>query len=232
MFCQFTEAAVKTSTMNLPIIAQSKNYIVINKPAGVSVHNDPADVIHLLKKQLPSGSYQDIYPVHRLDKETSGLLVVALNEKSAASLAAQFQSGETTKIYSAVLRGAITDLTLHWKWAISDKAEGRKNPQGMSKDRVNAETLVTVEKTNKFFSLVRVKILTGRQHQIRKHAAMARHAILGDDRYSDPKYNSKMAELYKTDRMFLHAQKLTIKIDNESHTFEAPLPSEFLSILD
>ena len=217
--------------MNLPILAQSKNYVVINKPAGVSVHNDPSDVIHLLKKQLPTGSYQDIYPVHRLDKETSGLLLIALNEKTAVSLAAQFQSGETTKVYSAVLRGAIEELTLHWKWAISDKAEGRKNPQGMSKDRVSAETLVTVEKTNKFFSLVRVRILTGRQHQIRKHAAMARHAIVGDDRYSDPKYNARMAEIYKTNRMFLHATKLSIKIDNENHTFEAPIPSEFEQIL-
>jgi tRNA pseudouridine65 synthase len=217
--------------MNLPVVERSKHWIVINKPVGVSVHNETNDVRALLKKQLNPGTYEEIYPVHRLDKETSGILIVALEEEMAAQLAEQFQSSKAQKEYSAVLRGGIEGKNeLNWNWDISDKAEGRKNPQGLLKDRVKSQTLVEIKEANKFFSLVNLKLMTGRQHQIRKHAAIAKHAIVGDSRYNDPKYNSRMADFYKTDRMFLHARKLSLNIGGRVQTFETPLPPEFKSL--
>lgn len=218
--------------LTLPILEKSQTWVLIDKPAGVSVHNDTDDVRSLLSQQLPKGSFQDIYPVHRLDKETSGLLLVALNSTTARELAEQFQSRQTEKYYLAVLRGSIpiTSDWQTWSYPISDKAEGRKNPQGLSKDRVEAQTLYRVREANKFFSLVEVKILTGRQHQIRKHSALAKHAIVGDSRYNDPKYNERMTQIYKTDRMFLHAWRLEIKIEGLPKSFEAPLPTEFSNL--
>lgn len=224
----------------LPIIAQGPHWLVINKPAGVSVHNDPEDVCHLLRKQL--SGFEDIHPVHRLDKETSGLLLIALNAKRAHELAVKFQTHDCEKSYFALLRGVVSapkpsdsesnsDSWNTWKWPLTDKAEGRKNPQGLAKDRVEACTDYRVIKSSKYFSLLEIKIHTGRQHQIRKHSALAKHSILGDARYGDPKYNSRMAELYQTDRMFLHAAKLKIKIDDKEHVFEAPLPEEFTKVL-
>jgi tRNA pseudouridine65 synthase len=214
------------------IIEQSKDWLIINKPAGISVHNEEGDVLSLLRKQLAPGSFQDIYPVHRLDKETSGLMVVALNPKTATALAEQFQAHATEKLYCAVLRGTLplSNTWLEWATPISDKAEGRKNPQGLSADRVEAKSLYRVLKSNQYFSLVEVKILTGRQHQIRKHAVLAKHPVVGDARYGDPKDNERIAKLYGTNRMFLHAFRLSLLIEGQVRTFEAPLTSEFSSL--
>lgn len=213
----------------LPVVEKSKNWLIINKPVGVSVHNEAGDVRSLLKKQLHPGTFHDIYPVHRLDKETSGLLVVATEQETAASLAEQFQTHKAEKMYYALLRGSmpVSDEWQEWSVPISDKAEGRKNPQGLLKDRVEAKSLYRVLQSNPYFSLVEVRLLTGRQHQIRKHAALAKHAIVGDSRYGDPKYNSKMAQMYGTDRMFLHAFRLSLPIGGRVQTFETPLPPEF-----
>lgn len=218
----------------LPLIEKSKNWVVINKPAGISVHNEAGDVRSLLKKQLTPGTFSDIYPVHRLDKETSGILVVATEAETAASLAEQFQKHTAEKFYYAVLRGAMPVANEFQEWAtpISDKAEGRKNPQGLLKDRVPAKTLYKVLKSNKYFSLVEFQLLTGRQHQIRKHAALAKHAIVGDTRYGDQKYNDRMAGIYGTNRMFLHAFRLRLSLDSgQAQTFETPIPPEFTRML-
>jgi len=218
---------------SLPLIAQDSSWIIINKPAGVSVHNAPSDsgqdVIQILKKQLKAGTFTDIHPVHRLDKETSGLLLIALNGKAAKELAEQFQERSCEKTYFAVLRGSmpVSEKWQSWSMPISDKSEGRKNPQGLSKDRVEARTDFKVVKSSKYFSLIEVKLLTGRQHQIRKHSAIAKHNIIGDGRYGDPKHNERMAKIYGTDRMFLHAARLKIRVDGQERLFEAPLPEEF-----
>lgn len=218
-----------TTSQTLAIVFQGHDWLIINKPAGVSVHNDIGDVRTLLKKQLPPGSFEDIYPVHRLDKETSGLLLLATQAKTAAALAEQFQNHKTEKIYFAILRGTlpVADQWLEWSMPLSDKAEGRRNPQGMTRDRVEAKTRYRVVKSNKYFSLIEVELLTGRQHQIRKHAVLAKHQIVGDTRYGDAKYNARIAEMYKTNRMFLHAARLSLEIEGKLHTFEAPLPPEF-----
>jgi tRNA pseudouridine65 synthase len=217
----------------LEILQQGTSWLVVNKPAGISVHNDPNDVCQILKKQLKPGSFSDIHPVHRLDKETSGLLLIALNAKAAKDLAEQFQARTCQKTYFALLRGAIpvSETWQQWNQPISDKAEGRKNPQGLAKDRQEARTEYKVVEASAYFSLIEVNLLTGRQHQIRKHSAMAKHSIVGDGRYGDPKYNSRMAEMYKTDRMFLHAARLKISIDGQEQVFEAPLPPEYKKLL-
>lgn len=230
---RITKITMLHNMVNLPIIAHGPSWLVINKPSGVSVHNDPQDVVQLLRKQLKAGTFEDIHPVHRLDKETSGLLLIALNAKAAKDLAEKFQARDCKKIYFALLRGSIppSELWQSWNQPISDKAEGRKNPQGLAKDRVEAHTDFHVVKSSKYFSLIEVKLMTGRQHQIRKHSALAKHSIVGDARYGDPKYNERMADLYGTERMFLHAARLKISIDGQEHVFEAPLPEDFEKLL-
>ena len=218
----------------LDIVVQGPSWLIVNKPSGVSVHNDPQDVCQILKKQLKPGIFSDIHLVHRLDKETSGLLLIALNAKTAKDLAEQFQARTCQKTYFALLRGAmpVSQTWQQWNQPLSDKAEGRKNPQGMAKDRQEARTEYRVVEASKYFSLIEVNLLTGRQHQIRKHSAMAKHSIIGDARYGDPKYNSRMAEMYGTDRMFLHAARLKISIDGKEQIFEAALPPEYKKILN
>lgn len=217
----------------IPVIQQSAKWIVVNKPVGISVHNETSDLRAVLKKQLRPGSFDDVYPVHRLDKETSGVLMVALEAETASELAEKFQKKETAKSYYAILRGSlpVTEKWQTWDFPISDKAEGRKNPQGLLKDRVAAKTKYRVVQSNKYFSLVEVDLLTGRQHQIRKHAALAGNPIVGDPRYNDGKYNEKMAEIYNDERMYLHAFKLSIQVSGKVQTFDTPMPQSFKALL-
>lgn len=210
--------------MKLHILSENSDFLVVDKPAGLSVHN-PLPGEPSLLDLLPKG----MHLVHRLDKETSGLVLVAKNSTTTTELMKALEE-QGQKLYSALLRGSLpkTDSAQKWTWEISDKAEGRKNPQGQKNDRKKAETLWKVLASNKYLTLIEAQIITGRQHQIRKHTALAGHAIVGDSRYNDPKYNQKMATLYGTSRMFLHAQKLSFIWKQKEWSFTAPLPQEFL----
>lgn len=206
--------------MKIPILFKSSEFIAVNKPTGISVHNNE-DRENLLK-QL-ADDYPQLYPVHRLDKETSGVQILALNEKSAAHLALQFQSREVEKKYVGVLRGLLKEKSGIWNKSLSDKAEGRNNPQGQAKDRIACETKFKIIQQSKYFTLCEFDLITGRQHQIRKHAALTNHPLVGDPRYGDPKYNKKIAEVYNSGRMFLHCQSVTIL----GQKIESELPTEF-----
>lgn len=210
----------------IAILFKNSDFIAVDKPVGVSVHNqeDPQNLLVRLEKQFPS---QKLYPVHRLDRETSGLQVLALNDRSASLLAKEFESRTVKKIYTGILRGALKVTEGSWNKPLTDKSEGRKNPQGKSNERVPCETRFRVVQSNSYFSLCEFDLLTGRQHQIRKHSAIDGHALVGDSRYGDPKYNERMASIYKNDRMFLHSTHLEfvgIKL-------QSSLPQEFSILL-
>ena len=212
--------------IQIAILYQDKDFLAVQKPAGVSVHNneDPQNLLLMLQQQL---SVTKLYPAHRLDKETSGIQLLAFNEISARNLSSEFEKRTVDKIYAGVLRGELKQTQGVWNQALTDKAEGRKNPAGMSRDRIACETQFQVLNSNKFFSICQFKLITGRQHQIRKHSALMNHPLVGDARYGDPKYNKKMADLYKTDRMFLHCHQ--IKILGQS--FESPVPEVFKKLI-
>lgn len=210
--------------MNISILFENESFLVVDKPSGLSVHN-PLPNEKCLLDFLPPGSHL----VHRLDKETSGLILVAKNSSVASELMSVLEDKKVHKVYTAVLKGSLPVLVgwQQWKWPITDKGEGRKNPQGSSQDRKDSLSLWQGVASTKYLSLVEVQIITGRQHQIRKHAALANHPIVGDPRYNDSKYNKKMAMIYKTDRMFLHASKLSFSWKQKEWSFESPLPLEF-----
>ena len=211
----------------IPVLFQDNNILVVNKPAGLSVHNneDPQNLLQVLEKQL---NLPKMLPVHRLDKETSGVQILALNPKNAALWAKQFEDKLTRKIYCGLIKGTLKEASGTWNRSLTDKAEGRKNPQGIAKSRIPCETQFKTLKSNSYFSLCEFNLITGRQHQIRKHAALDNHAIVGDPRYNDPKYNEKIAKLYAQKRMFLHCTRVEIL----SSTFVAEMPIEFNSLFN
>lgn len=198
----------------IQILAENESFLVIAKPAGLSVHNNSPSVSDFLTTQKKA-----LHFVNRLDLETSGLMVIAQKPELHAPLAKSLELG--TKTYRALLRGGWkpSEKTI-WNLPLTDKSEGRMNPQGKSSDRVAAESHVKVLRTNTYLTEAHVTILTGRQHQIRKHAALARHAIVGDPRYNEPKYNQRIASIYKEARMFLHAEKLIFNFENKHYEFE------------
>lgn len=207
------------------ILQQNENCLIVDKPVGWSVHNQdqsPNLLDYFLKKGL------HVLPIHRLDKETSGVQIFALNEEWARKLSASFQSRTVKKNYVAVLCGALKQDQGIWKDFLSDKAEGRKNPAGLSEDRVHCETKFQVLEKNKYFSLVQFDLMTGRQHQIRKHSVLNGHALLGDERYGNPKYNEKMFQIYEVSRMFLHCENIQMQDLELKVQAERPLDFERL----
>lgn len=213
--------------MSLIRLFQSQDLLVIDKPSGVSVHNAGPNEVDLLGLVRSEFGFKEIFPVHRLDKETSGVQVLALNEKAARTWAERFQSRELQKIYRAVVRGRLENMKGVWNKPLTDKAEGRSNPQGVSQNQVPCETQFEVLKQNRYFSLLHLDLRTGRQHQIRKHAALDRHALVGDSRYGDKSYNLKIAKLYGTERLFLHCHRISY----ENFDWESPLPPDFLKLV-
>lgn len=206
----------------LDILFQDKDFIAINKPAGLSVHNaeDENNVLSLLEKQL---QIEKLYPVHRLDKETSGTLILAFSSPAAKTLSDEFQNKTVQKNYIAVLRGQLTTNNGIWCKPLTNKAEGRSNPAGKSKDRIPCETRFHVIKSTPYFTLCEFQLITGRRHQIRKHAALAKHEIVGDSIYGIPKYNKKIASTFEIERMCLHCSMLVIL----GQKIESPIPQCF-----
>ncbi len=208
------------------ILYQDKNWVAVDKPQGLSIHNDE-DPSNLQKILIHQYKFKALLPVHRLDKETSGVQIFAFNSEQAQILAHQFQTKSLQKIYHGIARGNINATSIIWKEELSDKAEGRKNPAGQTRDRIPCETRVHVLEKTKFFSYCEFDLITGRQHQIRKHCALAKHALLGDHRYGDGKYNDKIASIYQTDRMFLHCHKIILA----QTELISPVPDIFKTIM-
>lgn len=204
--------------MELEIIYHDDDYIVINKPSGLLVHRSPIDrhetrfAMQLLRDQIG----QRVYPVHRLDKPTSGLLVFALHSEAANALQQQFIHGELDKYYLAVVRGYTPQqLTIdHPVKAVQDKKhQGRvtdaKPALTHLQTLAQCELDVCIEKYPKSrYSLVALHPVTGRRHQLRYHMKHISHPIIGDPKYGKSKHNHYFTEAFANTRLLLTAVKL------------------------
>lgn len=199
------------------ILEENDFFLVLTKPSGYSVHNQKPSLVEFLTEQK-----KPLHFVNRLDQDTSGLMVVAQKPELHAELATSLESGR--KIYRALLRGTWKNPRPELKvnLPLTDKAEGRDNPQGIANERKACETIFTLLRTNAYFSEVTAEILTGRQHQIRKHAALLKQPIVGDNRYGNPKDNERLEKFYKVSRLQLHAEKLEFTFKDKNFKFEIP----------
>lgn len=201
----------------IKIVEENKFFVVVNKPEGVSVHNEKPSLVEFLQaKKLP------LHFVSRLDRETSGLMIVAKNPDQHEEISECLNLG--TKTYRALLRGPWkAPAETKWTWPLSDKAEGRQNPKGISSDRIPCESNVKLVRTNTYFTEALVTISTGRQHQIRKHAAIAKQPIVGDNRYNDKKYNVAIGDRYKLNRLWLHSETVKFEFQKKEYFYETKL---------
>ena len=209
--------------MTIEIISRGDSWVAVEKPAGMSVHNDPGrDLVTLMAKRLvPEAPCRSIsaerqgsgvFAVHRLDKETSGVVLLALDRDSAGFLARQFQQRQVAKRYIALVHGEVKPLSDRRAWAIwrhplTQKAGGRQNPAGRG-PRVDCETGYRVIRSSTHYTLVSCAPKTGRKHQIRRHAKLAGHPVVGDNRYGSPRSLKYLREKSEFNRMALHAQSL------------------------
>ena len=216
-----------------PVLFEDDHLLAIAKPAGVAVHGGSGvsfGVIEQLRQARPQAKFLEL--VHRLDRETSGILLVAKKRSALIHLQDQFRERETGKTYLALVAGAwpaskkVIDQPLH-KYLLADgerrvKVVAKDDPDGM-----RSITLVKVQEKLPEATLLAVTIKTGRTHQIRVHLSSAGHPILGDDKYGDFELN-KALQKQGLKRMFLHAWRLQFDhpASGERITLLAPLPPE------
>jgi tRNA pseudouridine65 synthase len=223
-----TEISAKTV---LEIIYQDEVMVVINKPTGLLVHRSPiaADASEFAIQVLRDQIGQKVFPVHRLDRKTSGLLVFALNEEVNKHLQMAFMNRKIDKKYVALVRGFITEKgTIDY--ALTNEAGKVQDALTHFKLLQQFEIEIPNGKfTTARFSLVEVEPETGRMHQIRKHFAHIFHPIIGDRPHGCNKQNKLFLEKWGMNSMLLHASELTFKhpVSDQEMTFEARLPADF-----
>jgi 23S rRNA pseudouridine955/2504/2580 synthase len=247
-----TAAAEKPApAREFPVLFEDEQVLAIDKPAGVAVHGGSGvsfGVIEQLRQARPTARFLEL--VHRLDRETSGILLLAKKRSALTRLQDQFRERETGKTYLALVTGGwpankkVIDQPLH-KYL---QADGERRVKVVAKDDPDGMRAITLVKVQEFlppplgegrgggapgFSLLEVTIKTGRTHQIRVHLASAGHPIAGDDKYGDFELNKALAR-QGLKRMFLHAWRLQFDhpATGERVALQAPLPPELQKFTD
>lgn len=230
------ESKIKAEEIPLEIIYEDKDIIVVNKPKGMIVH--PANgnlegtlvnaIMSICKNSL-SGIGGEIRPgiVHRLDKDTSGLLIVAKNDLAHINMSNQIKNRQVKKIYIALVRGNINEEEATINMPIGRSTKDRKK-MAVRKDGKEAITHFKVLKRYSNYTLLEVKIDTGRTHQIRVHLSEIGHPVVGDIVYSNGKNE------FGVQGQMLHAKSLDFKhpITNKQMHLEAELPDYFKEVIN
>jgi 23S rRNA pseudouridine955/2504/2580 synthase len=221
--------------LEFPIVYEDAALLVLDKPAGVAVHGGSGvsfGVIESLRASRPQAKFLEL--AHRLDRDTSGLLIVAQKRTALVELHRMLREGEVTKEYLTVTRGqwegAGRELRESLHKYVDAKGERRV---AVHEDGKEAVTRVRVVRTSAAFSLLQVSLLTGRTHQIRVHLAHAGHPVLGDAKYGDFELNRRL-EKAGVRRLFLHASRLAFAhpLSRERIELKAPLPAEIKKFAD
>ncbi|VEI77781.1 tRNA pseudouridine synthase C [Mannheimia haemolytica] len=227
--------------MTLDILYQDNSLIAINKPAGMLVHRSWLDkhetvfAMQTLRDQIG----QHVFPIHRLDRPTSGVLLFALNSETARIMSEQFEQHLVQKTYLAVVRGylqgsAQIDYPLKVILdKIADKFSQEKEAQAAITDYKGLATVEMPYAVGKHqtarYSLVELSPKTGRKHQLRRHLKHLFHPIMGDSKYGDLHQNRALAERSGVSRLMLHAHKLQFQHPETLQKIEiiAPLDEQW-----
>ena len=203
--------------ITIEVLASGQGWAVLNKPAGLVVHADSTGDPDLRSAFAEYLAYDKAWAeacqwnglteptvIHRLDRDVSGVVIVAFDQRIVPVLHSQFEDKVVRKTYLAWVdgQGPETPEGL-WKKPLTKKAEGRSNPAGFAKMRVPSQTEYSVLERRPNHTLLELRPLTGRKHQLRRHCAMANCPIIGDDRYG--------TAVEGLNRILLHAQKVVFR---------------------
>jgi 23S rRNA pseudouridine955/2504/2580 synthase len=216
------------------ILYQDKYLLVINKPAGMAVHGGSGvnyGVIEGLRALYPDAPYLEL--VHRLDRDTSGCLMIARRASMLRRLHSQLREGGLHKQYLALVKGCwpATQRRVEVPLKKNTLQSGERMVR-VAEDGKAARSEFTMMQYFKTASLVQVTLLTGRTHQIRVHASHCGHPLAGDDKYGDHDFNQALRTV-GLKRLFLHANRLSIRLPDTDYqvTLEAPLPPMLEQVL-
>jgi 23S rRNA pseudouridine955/2504/2580 synthase len=215
------------------VLFEDKRLLVIDKPAGIAVHGGSGishGVIELLRAARPD--LKDLSLVHRLDRETSGCLVIAKKRSALRALHEKFREGIVEKNYLALVLGdwQLGEQLIDKPLLVTNRKGGERHVV-VSPEGKTAQTRVRLSRTYRDYSLVQCSPLTGRTHQIRVHLQSVGFPIAGDERYGDADANRRLQAL-GLPRLFLHAQSISFPDEhgNEQH-FTAPLSDDLNGFL-
>ena len=228
----------------LDIVYEDDQVIVVNKPAGLVVHpaagvysGTLANALAFHFQQLSNAGSIRPGIVHRLDKDTSGLLVVAKTEAGHENLADQFRAREVYKSYVALVYGVVKEESGRIEQPIARDPRNRTRMAVIAGGR-GALSFFKVRRRYDSFTLVDVELKTGRTHQIRVHLSWLKHPVVADELYSGGRENNLdvrlRALIRKLNRQFLHAEQLGFRHPEtgEQMRFTAPLPADLAHLLD
>ena len=235
-----------TQSVHLEILYQDEYLVAINKPSGLLVHKSPIDrhetefALQMVRDQIR----QYVYPIHRLDKPTSGVLLFALSAEILKTMSLLFRSHEVRKEYIAIVRGytQAEDLIDYPLKQMLDTKEQKK--LGITKEAQEAQTyyecLATVElpyAVSRYpvarYSLVKLLPKTGRKHQLRRHMKHIFHPIVGDTKHGRGEHNQLFREKFECHRLLLHAEKMefTHPVSKETIEIHAPFDRVFTKLI-
>jgi 23S rRNA pseudouridine955/2504/2580 synthase len=214
------------------VIFEDKHFLVIDKPAGMASHGGSGvsfGAIELLRQARPKDHLE---LVHRLDRDTSGVLVFARTRAGLAGLQAAIRAGEVTKQYLCLMVGrpskAKFDVNAPLKKSV---LQGGERMVRVAEDGKPSLTFFREMEQYPGARLMQATLGTGRTHQIRVHAAHVGHPRAGDPKYGDKEANKRFREL-GLNRLFLHASHLSFELDGRAYGFSAPLPDDLKDVLD
>jgi 23S rRNA pseudouridine955/2504/2580 synthase len=217
------------------VIFQDRHLLVIDKPSGVAVHGGSGlsfGVIEALRESRPR---ETLELVHRLDRDTSGCLLVARDRATLTSLHSLIRDGGMQKTYLALVAGSwqLGTKRIDAPLATDARERGERHVRVASGGKASVSNFKPVQFFGPRATLMEVGIPTGRTHQIRVHAAHAGHPLLGDDKYGERTRNADMKAL-GLKRIFLHAQSVAFEWPGSGVPFHvsAPLPAELAAVLD
>jgi len=214
------------------VIFEDKHFLVIDKPAGMASHGGSGvsfGAIELLRQARPKDHLE---LVHRLDRDTSGVLVFARTRAGLTGLQAAIRAGEVTKQYLCLMVGhpnkAKFDVNAPLKKSV---LQGGERMVRVADDGKPSLTFFREMEQYPGARLMQATLGTGRTHQIRVHAAHIGHPLAGDPKYGDKEANKRFRDL-GLHRLFLHASNLSFELDGRAYGFSAPLPDDLKDVLD
>ncbi len=217
----------------LEVVYEDDNLIAINKPHGLLVHRSKIAkdakmfALQLLRDQIG----QRVYPIHRLDRKTSGVLLFAKNKEAHVAIQQLFAERKVTKIYWAIVRGYVfADGVIDYALTHEGKSSEAVTPYRV-KDRFEIDLPYGKFQTSRY-SFLEMMPSTGRFHQIRKHMAHFRHPILGDRPHGCNKQNRLWKNSFNMEKMMLHALSINFKWKDQHYQIQATISDEFTRVLD
>lgn len=217
----------------LEIVHEDDHIVVINKPPNILTHltkisEDTISVLDILNRQLT----RKMFPIHRLDRATTGILIFAKDAITAEKINEPFRLKKVKKTYHAIVRGYMEKTGFIDEPLFSETKGVYQEAVSEWQSLEASEMLWEVSRyPTSRYSLIALFPQTGRHHQLRKHMAKLRHPIIGDRRHGDVKHNNFWRDKFGTNRLWLHASKIEIPFDGDTLKFEAGLPEDFQQII-